>query len=79
MFYSRKKLDANRDIEVGAQNDPIAMEAWETFHNYIQVSQQEMGRGILFDVHKYAWLSLLEIPDLDSYPIELLRRRDIFH
>ena len=52
--FCRKKMDANRDKEEGAQNDPIAMEAWDTFHNYIQVSQQEMGRGILFDVHKYA-------------------------
>ena len=48
----RKKLDANREIEQGAQNDPIAMDAWETFHNYIDIAKAEMGRGVLFDTHK---------------------------
>ena len=50
---SRTKLDANREIKEAAQNDPIAMDAWETFHNYIEISKEEMGRGILFDIHKY--------------------------
>ena len=52
---SRTKLDANREIKEAAQNDPIAMDAWETFHNYIEISKEEMGRGILFDIHKYEW------------------------
>ena len=45
-------MDANRDKDSGAQNDPIAVEAWETFHNFIQVARQEMGRGVLFDIHQ---------------------------
>ena len=36
-------MDANRDKEEGAQNDPIAVEAWETFHNYIEVRDQNFG------------------------------------
>jgi len=63
---NRKKMDANRDKYEGAQNDPIAVEAWETFHNFIQVSRQEMGRGVLFDIHQQGNRPCLEIGYLMS-------------
>ena len=48
----RDLLDPNCDEDEGAQNDPIAMDGWETFHNYIELAKQDMGRGVIFDIHK---------------------------
>ena len=35
----RVKLDANRDVGEAAHGDPIAMEAWENFHNFTADAQ----------------------------------------
>lgn len=48
---ARIKLDPNREIEEAAQGDPIAIEAYNTFHDYILQAKASIGRGILFDMH----------------------------
>jgi len=65
----RGKLDANRNLEEAAQGDPIAEQAWWSFHNYIQEAQnlviEQMGtvqdlrgnegaRALLLDLHGYS-------------------------
>ena len=40
----RSKLDVNRPIDIAAQGDPIAEQAWYAYHNFIQEAQlQVMG------------------------------------
>ena len=48
----RDLLDPNCEKDEGTQNDPIAMDGWETYHNYIEIAKQDMGRGVIFDIHK---------------------------
>lgn len=65
----RSKLDANRDVYEGAQENTIAREAWWKYHTFIQNAQSMiMGthgvvdnavgqygiKGLLLDVHGYA-------------------------
>ncbi len=52
MHMIRSKLDANRLIEEGAQSDPVAMAAWHAYHEFIELAREEVGRGILYDVHR---------------------------
>jgi hypothetical protein len=51
----RDKLDANRELFDAAQDDPIASEAWNEFHGFIDKAeehvQQEFGRGLYIDLH----------------------------
>jgi hypothetical protein len=51
----RDKLDANRELFDAAQDDPIATEAWNEFHNFIDTAeqriQQEFGTGLYIDLH----------------------------
>ncbi|MCX6145518.1 MAG: hypothetical protein NTZ35_20110 [Ignavibacteriales bacterium] len=51
----RDKLDANRELFDAAQDDPIATEAWNEFHSFIDIAehriQQEFGRGLYIDLH----------------------------
>ncbi len=51
----RDKLDANRELFDGAQDDPIAGQAWNEFHNFIDTAeqriQQEFGKGLYIDLH----------------------------
>lgn len=51
----RSKLDANRDIEEGAQGDPAAEDAWREFHRFVAAARHAVetrhGRGLLLDLH----------------------------
>lgn len=51
----RRKLDANRDITVGAQGDPQAMTAWNEWHSFINVAkdrvEEDFGQGLYIDLH----------------------------
>ena len=49
-------MDPNSDdgIEAAAQGNPTGIEAWNTYFDYIEMAQSEMGRGVLFDIHQYA-------------------------
>lgn len=51
----RSKLDANRDITEGADENPIAEEAWEAFHGYISTAREIVtathSRGLFIDLH----------------------------
>jgi len=57
----RDKLDANREFFDAAQDDPIATEAWNEFHNFIDSAEQrvqrEFGRGLYIDLHghRHEW------------------------
>jgi hypothetical protein len=57
----RDKLDANRELFDAAQDDPIATDAWNEFHNFIDTAehriQQEFGRGLYIDLHghRHEW------------------------
>lgn len=52
---SRKKVDCNRDEIEGAQGNPNALEAWYSFHNFIEDAKNEVsahyGKGFYVDVH----------------------------
>ena len=47
----RRKLDPNRSIEFGAQNDPTARIAFETYHGFIDKVKSTFRRGLLIDLH----------------------------
>jgi hypothetical protein len=57
----RNKLDANRELFDAAQDDPIATDAWNEFHNFIDTAEQrireEFGRGLYIDLHghRHPW------------------------
>lgn len=65
----RRKVDPNRDVLEGAQEDPIAVGAWEKFHDFTSAAQNwvqgQFGtvkgttglvgvKGLLLDVHGYS-------------------------
>lgn len=51
----RRKLDPNRDIDVAAQGDPGAEQAWREFHGFIEEARkavaERFGRGLVMDIH----------------------------
>lgn len=51
----RRKLDANRDLAIAANGNPLAETAWLDFHRFIQAakdsSASRFGRGLLLDMH----------------------------
>lgn len=51
----RSKLDANRFMEVAAQGDKIAEEAWKTFHAFIDSAKKTINHfhssGLVLDIH----------------------------
>ena len=49
-------MDPNSDdgIEAAAQGTPTGIEAYNTYFDYIEMAREEMGRGVLFDIHQYA-------------------------
>ena len=51
----REKLDANRELFDAALDDPIAGEAWNEFHAFIDSAQhrviQKFGKGLYIDLH----------------------------
>ena len=57
----RDKLDANRELFDAAQDDPIASDAWNEFHGFIDTAeqriQQEFGKGLYIDLHghRHEW------------------------
>ena len=60
----RDKLDANRELFDAAQDDPVASEAWNEFHNFIDTAeqhiQQEFGKGLYIDLHghRHTWQAI---------------------
>jgi len=57
----RDKLDANRELFDAAQDDPIATDAWNEFHNFIDSAEQriqrEFRKGLYIDLHghRHEW------------------------
>jgi hypothetical protein len=57
----RDKLDANRELFDAAQDDPIAGQAWNEFHSFVDSAearvQREFGRGLYIDLHghRHEW------------------------
>ena len=51
----RTKLDPNRERNEGTFNVPLAAQAWDEYHGYIQQAQADItrthGHGILFEMH----------------------------
>jgi hypothetical protein len=47
----RSKLDPNREVDVGAQDDATVVEAFHTYHGYVQAAKDKLGRGLLIDLH----------------------------
>lgn len=51
----RDKLDANRDIDEGAQGNPYAEQAWNEYHEFIEDAKGSVtvyyGHGHYFDFH----------------------------
>ena len=51
----REKLDANRELFDAALDDPIAGEAWNEFHSFIDSAEErverEFGKGLYIDLH----------------------------
>ena len=51
----RNKLDANRELFDAAQDDPIATDAWNEFHNFIDTAEEhvrrDFGKCLYFDLH----------------------------
>lgn len=54
----RIKLDANRGIGDAADGDPIAEEAWNEYHNFIDIAKatitEDQERGLFLDIHGHA-------------------------
>jgi len=55
MHLARKKLDANREENEAAQDNRIALEAWEEYHGFIESALKEAegqyGMGFFIDLH----------------------------
>ena len=47
----RTKLDPNREVNEAAQGNAEAVQAYETFHGFIETASEAVGRGVLFDLH----------------------------
>ena len=51
----RSKLDPNRERDQGTFNVPLAAQAWDEYHGFIQQARANIttshGKGILFDIH----------------------------
>lgn len=52
---ARIKMDANRDSLEAAQGNPLALQAWQDYHYFIDYAKQKItntyGRGIFLDIH----------------------------
>ncbi|MCF7788522.1 MAG: hypothetical protein K9N47_20540 [Prosthecobacter sp.] len=57
---SRTRLDPNRELEEAAQGDPIAVAAWNRFHDSSQKAcnsvMKKSGMGLLLDIHGHRHL-----------------------
>lgn len=51
----RRKMDGNRNIDEAADGDPLAEQAWNDFHGFINASKtcvtQTFGKGFFVDLH----------------------------
>lgn len=54
-LLDRKKLDANRNLEDGACGNQFAMEAWNDYHNFINIANKiiknDYQKGFYIDLH----------------------------
>ena len=54
-LLDRSKLDTNRPIEEGADGDPIGVQAWQNYQDFIEDAKTKIGqdfeRGLLVDIH----------------------------
>lgn len=54
-LLDRKKLDANRNLEDGACGNQFAMEAWDDYHNFINIANKNIKndyqKGFYIDLH----------------------------
>ena len=54
-LLDRSKLDTNRPIEEGADGDPIGVQAWQNYQDFIEDAKTKIGqdfeRGLLVDLH----------------------------
>lgn len=52
---SRKKVDANRELDEAAAGNPYAVQAWKEFQSFIDTAAQtvvrEFGKGFYIDLH----------------------------
>lgn len=55
MHLRRTKIDANRTLEVGTEDNHFVHRAWYEYHLWLDVARtmiaRDHGRGILFDIH----------------------------
>ena len=47
----RSKLDPNRDIQNGAQDNAEVVQAFQNYHNFIRKAKTRFKRGLLIDLH----------------------------
>ena len=57
----------NRDIIEGTQGNPVAIAAYQVYHEYINRAKTKENRGILFDLHGQVCASFLKIKDVLQY------------
>ena len=51
MAWRCTRLDPNREVNEAAQGNAEAVQAYETFHGFIETASEAVGRGVLFDLH----------------------------
>jgi N-formylglutamate amidohydrolase len=65
MHLHRSKVDANREIGEGAENNAAAARAWREYHGFIEAARlrviEDHGRGFYIDLHGHGH----EIPRLE--------------
>ena len=59
-YLFRSKVDMNRDIIEGTQGNPVAIVAYQVYHDYIKRAKAKENRGILFDLHGQVCTPLFE-------------------
>jgi hypothetical protein len=85
----RSKLDPNRDLALGAQGDPVAIQAWQGYHDALDTAAERAvalcGRGHFFDLHSHGesgrWIELgygLSADDLAEPDEDLAKRRFVY-
>ena len=57
----RSKLDPNREIEHGAQDNPEMIEAFEKYHDHIKDAKTKFLRGLLIDLHGQCKVEMTEL------------------
>lgn len=54
-LLDRKKIDANRDLNDGTCENPYAIEAWNDYHNFINIAKNKINadyqKGFYIDLH----------------------------